>query len=413
MAPKKLNVTAKALQALLTRIGLASSGTKATLQDRFARDLHKSRLFKRRLDWEARQDKDWDRKLRIVSIDMGIKNLAYCDVTVDYPSKDSLDATMEVIRWEKIDLVKTTRQYRGHLPSPRDIKKGTADEDEDVDPYSLSVLSSTAYSLVKDTILSGAPDIVLIEKQRWRSGGGSAIQQWTVRVNTFEGMLWAVLETLRREWSIMTEPHRRHRPKREYEVFAVDPKRVGHYWLGQHARMLAAKEASKADSITDANDQAAEEDSPGVTKKDTTRSKAEKKAKIAILRSWLSSNPPSTAGSTLGFTPMITFTLTQNAELARQALCAPSKTTRRKKPSKLSSQDASEDSVDVEAVGDSELKKLDDITDCFLQAAAWVSWESNRLQLYAVKDRRKRDLGPRETLNDEVLLEMIKAVDEG
>ena len=31
-----------------------------------------------------------------------------------------------------------------------------------------------------------------------------------------------------------------------------------------------------------------------------------------------------------------------------------------------------------------EIKKLDDVTDCFLQAAAWIAWEANRLQLLAV-----------------------------
>lgn len=27
------------------------------------------------------------------------------------------------------------------------------------------------------------------------------------------------------------------------------------------------------------------------------------------------------------------------------------------------------------------VKKLDDVTDCFLQGAAWVAWELNRVQL--------------------------------
>ncbi|CAO2658809.1 Nn.00g065320.m01.CDS01 [Neocucurbitaria sp. VM-36] len=412
MALKGRKVTAKALQALLTRIGSASSGTKATLQERFVRDVWRSRLFKRRPDWQDRQNKDWGRKLRIVSIDMGIKNLAYCDVEVDYPSKDSLNATMEVIRWEKIDLVKTTRDFRNHLPSPKSIKKGTADEDEDVDPYSLSVLSNTAYSLVRKTILESGPDIILIEKQRWRSGGGSAVQQWTVRVNTLEGMLWAVLKTLRSEWKVMLSRLREGVGKRDYEVFGVDPKRVGHYWLGQNSRLLAAKEAGTVESMSDAGGQSTEEGDKAATKKDMSRSKAEKKAKIAILRSWLSSNPPSTISSTPESTPTITFKIGQSAEPIRQALCSPSKPTRRKRSSISSSKDA-EESIDVEAVGDTELKKLDDITDCFLQAAAWVSWESNRLQLLQVRNRKRLEYGSVVELSDEILLEMIKEVGEG
>lgn len=399
MAPKKQTVTAKALQSLLTRIGSASSGTKATLQDRLARDIYKPRLFERRVDWKARQELDWGRKLRIVSIDMGIKNLAFCDVEVDYPSKDSLNATLNVIRWEKIDLVKSTRSFRHHLPSPKKIKKGSIDEDEDVDPYSLKVLSRTAHSLIKRDILSGAPDIILIEKQRWRSGGGSAILQWTVRVNTLEAMLWAILQTLRSEWEIALEGYRKP-GKRNYDVCEVDPKRVGQYWLGQTNQ-------AQESSLLDEND--VDEKDQGATKKKTSRGKAEKKAKIAILRSWLSPDNPSTEPSARGNTPTITFDIIRAGHI-KQALCSPSKSPRRK-PKKSSdipggSETAAEEPDDTGA----DLKKLDDITDCFLQAAAWVSWESNRLQLLAVQDKMRKEDGSVAKMSEEVVLEMAKEV---
>ncbi|KAF1849997.1 ribonuclease H-like protein [Cucurbitaria berberidis CBS 394.84] len=408
MAPKSRNVTAKALQALLVRIGSESSGTKAILHDRFVRDIHESRLFKRRPDWQARQNMDSGRKLRIMSIDMGIKNLAYCDVEVDYPSKDSLNATMEVLRWEKIDLVKARRNVPDRLPSAEKIKKGTKDEDGDVDPYSLPILSATAYSLVRNMILVGEPDIILIEKQRWRSGGGSAIQQWTIRVNTLEGMLWAVLETLHSERKLMLPKLREPEGERDYEVSGVDPKRVGHYWLAQKAR-----QAGTVESIADTQGAASEEEDKVVNKKEMSRSKAEKKAKIAILRSWLSCDPPTTACSIRDTAPRITFKFgSNNAERTRQALCSPSKPARRKKSGDSNKEDSG-NSIEAEAVGESELKKLDDITDCFLQAAAWVSWESNRLQLLEVHNRRRSEDGSVAELSEEVLLEMVKEVGEG
>ncbi|KAF1940777.1 ribonuclease H-like protein [Clathrospora elynae] len=412
MAPKPRTVTAKALQALLTRIGSASSGTKAVLQDRFSRDINKSLLFTRHPGWET--SRPTDLKLRIVSIDMGIKNLAFCDAEISYPTKNSLNATMEIVKWEKIDLVKTTRHLRSHLPSSKATERGSAEDDEDVDPYSLSVLSSTAYKLIKNTILAGAPDVVLIEKQRWRSGGGSAIQQWTVRVNTLEGMLWAVLETLRSERVVVLPRLRDREDKRDYEVFGVDPKRVGHYWLGQNMHTLSSTEQEglvvKRPAAPSAEVEEPGEDEGGVpTKKKLTRSKAEKKIKIAILRSWLSSNLPSTAHTTSGTAPVITFRIGANAESTRQALCSPKKSPRRRKTDR----EEGTNMVKVEDIGETELKKLDDVTDCFLQAAAWVSWESNRLQLLGVQKRKRGDNGAVAELGDDVLLEMVKEVEKG
>ncbi len=74
MAPKAAKITVKALQGLLTRIGSASSGSKDLLRHRFDHDIRTSRLFGLKLEWAARQRPDSDKKLRIVSIDMGIKN---------------------------------------------------------------------------------------------------------------------------------------------------------------------------------------------------------------------------------------------------------------------------------------------------------------------------------------------------
>ncbi|KAG9385435.1 dna-binding sap [Pyrenophora tritici-repentis] len=103
MAPKSRTVTAKSLQALLTRIGARSSGTKAVLHQRLRHELHQSRLFIRHPTWQKSRPTT-DQKLRIMSIDMGIKNLAFCEAEISWPVKDSLNATMHVLRWEKMDL---------------------------------------------------------------------------------------------------------------------------------------------------------------------------------------------------------------------------------------------------------------------------------------------------------------------
>ena len=348
---------------------------------------------------------------------MGIKNLAFCEVDISYPAKNSLNATMEVLRWEKIDLGPATRDITSHLPEPQEIKEGATDAEEDLDPYSVGVLSRTAYGLVKKTILSGAPDVILIEKQRWRSGGGSAVQQWTLRVNTLEGMLWAVLETFYTE-RLLAQQKEKAPKKKLYDVFSVDPKRVGNYWLGQSAQSLA-KDESNTSTQADAEGASEGPDDDASSKKKVSRFKAEKKAKIALLRSWLSVSSPSTTATTSETTPTISFNIGPHAEATRKALCSPTKTVRAKKREveAASAANLKNTAADVAPV---EIKKLDDITDCFLQAAAWVSWESNRLQLKDVwtsgekkgtKSKENKDKGEDlPELDDGVLLEMVRGV---
>jgi cruciform cutting endonuclease 1 len=394
MVPKPKSVTAKALQALLTRIGSASSGIKATLQDRFQRDIRTSRLADRTSVLDSSTS---EKSFRIMSIDMGIKNLAFCDSIVSYPEKGSLNASMKVMRWEKINLVPDTTMTNS---APLKSSKTRLDADEDEGQYSLSVLSRTAYRLIKDTILTANPDIILIEKQRWRSGGGSAIQQWTVRVNTFEGMLWAILRTLSCESHLSGK-------KRNYQVCGVDPKRVGYYWLGQSAERLAGK--MKA-SIVQSIQVDVEEDVS--TKKKMSRTKMEKKAKIALLRSWLTATFASTSPTSRDTMPIISFTFDAQAEETLRALVSPSMSGRIRKKSKDSAKERTNAAKAMD-IPETELKKLDDITDCFLQAAAWISWESNRLQFKKMWDRKRGDGDTVPELGNEDLMEMVQEMGEG
>jgi cruciform cutting endonuclease 1 len=392
MAPKKSALTSKALQALLTRIGSASSGTKSALLQRFQRDLPRTYDLHAQSEKNESQLHPRSRTIRVVSIDMGIKNLAFCDAEIAYPccaskSKQSLNATMNILRWRKLDLVEGARAG-GQVASQNGTQDAAGDEDKA--QFSPSVLSQTAYKLITEQVLSADPDVILIEKQRWRSGGGSAVQQWTVRVNTLEAMLWAVLETVKKTRQPRSEAGEALAAG-NFEVRAVDPKRVGQYWLGQHARALSeregealARDVSALWQRADESDESADASDAKATKK-PSRSRAEKSAKIAVLRSWLAGDAMSTFPSTPTRTPHIAFSIDPGAEATRQALVSSVKAPRRKKVSKASKNTALE--VDVaEELPAAEIKKLDDITDCFLQAAAWVAWEANRLQLLAALD---------------------------
>jgi len=366
------------------------------LHERFKRDLTHSRLFALRPEWQARQKKKHGRQLRILSIDMGIKNLAYCDVSVDYKDGNAMNPTMDIMRWDKLNLIDATRDLQ--RPGPQSKPSEDAEEineAEDVDPYSLSVLSRTAYWFIKQQVLAVSPDIILIERQRWRSAGSAAILQWTVRVNTLEAMLWAVLETMRTE-RLTASPKSKdgHVRTTDFDVYGVDPKRVGQFWLTQHARARAEDLDQAVEALA-----LALEDTPPSTKaaaKKIQRSKAEKKAKIALLRSWLSTEPASTASSTPDSAPFISITIGADAVTAREALRLPVPGQKRKKSSDK----------------DKDMKKLDDITDCCLQAAAWIAWESNRLQLYDIWDRQRGKSKTLAELDDAVLREMVSVAGE-
>jgi cruciform cutting endonuclease 1 len=413
MAPKSRAVTAKALQALLTRIGSASSGTKDNLQQRFTRDVTRPHLFGLRPEWQLRQSlpaKSKGKGLRIISIDMGIKNLAYCDVEVDYMDGNTMHPTMEIRRWDKLNLVDATQELHRYWPNQQPFNQATPGVDDEVDPYSLSVLSQTAYWFVQKPVLEASPDIILIERQRWRSASSSAIQQWTVRVNTLEAMLWSVLETIRTERKVATTRLRDTYKKRDYEIYGVDPKRVGHYWLGQHAKAVAEKQDEVLPALKfDGTGQIVE---GRATEHKTPRSKAEKKAKIAILRSWLSTEPASTAPSTPDSAPTISFRIGEGAIKAQKALSLPSPTRSRKKKGNVSGSDDDIKVTDDNDVKEQYIKKLDDITDCCLQAAAWVAWESNRLQLFEIWDKKRGVDGVLPALDEDTLKEMIEVAGE-
>ncbi|KAF2127082.1 ribonuclease H-like protein [Dothidotthia symphoricarpi CBS 119687] len=350
---------------------------------------------------------------------MGIKNLAYCVASVSYPGASDhgakWSAVMDVEQWEKIDLL-GARKVVPLTSSPRDVA-GAGNENEDVDvneeedvdadenqdvgvdvnvdvegetdPFSPSNLSLTAYHLVTQTILTAKPDIILIEKQRWRSGGGHAVLQWTVRVNTLEAILWAVLTSVKAERALQD-------PKAKgFTVWGVDPKRVGQFWLGVHSQQTESAAAETVstepiktkpisaepispepitaeDETTPAGDEATKPSRPKAKK--PNRSKAEKRAKISLLRGWLTTTPSSTGSltrSSSASSPRIHFQIGHKASATRDALAFPGQKS-------LSG---------TGQIRDAELKKLDDVADCFLQAAAWVAWESNRMQLVDVLAR--------------------------
>lgn len=111
---------------------------------------------------------------------------------------------------EKDNPSSPSEQKRKKLPTPAAI------------PFSPPLYASHAYTLLTTLLSVYRPTHILIERQRFRSGGSSAVQEWTLRVGVFEGMLYAILHALQQE---------RGGEFADVCVRGVEPKRVVRYWL--------------------------------------------------------------------------------------------------------------------------------------------------------------------------------------
>lgn len=160
------------LKLLNKSLGLPLSGTKAELQSHL-------------VNLEYRTPR------RILSFDMGVRNLAFCVVD---PPKD-------------LQSPKSKNIYRTSVWQRKQF---------DV-PESSVEFAALAKTFVAE-LLQAHPgiDTILIEKQRYRSHGGHNILQWTLLVNMFEAMLHATFACLMN-------------PKTQ-KVDSVNPSQVAQYW---------------------------------------------------------------------------------------------------------------------------------------------------------------------------------------
>ncbi|KAF2764936.1 mitochondrial resolvase Ydc2 [Teratosphaeria nubilosa] len=319
-------------------MGLPSTGTKAALEA----------VLRARLDARQRA-KLLERPHRVLSVDMGIRNLAYCvvDVPEDYSSSSRVPLTVST--WRKRDLTTTATSSEtampeapeeARTPSRRRRPKVSIANAVDTTLFTPSVLSKTAYAITTD-LLALNPDTILIERQRFRSGGASAIQEWTVRVNMLESMLWACLYTLDTQ-------HQQGDAQPFPSVHEVNPARVAQFWTSETGVSLVAD----GDTFQ-ASAQPPEQADAGAHVKEGRR-KVQKKDKIAIARRWLAGEDSEVRLEFEG----------QAAEVA--------KVFGRKGRVRLREEGIGAN-VDV--------GKLDDLADCLLQGVAWVRWDENAERL--------------------------------
>lgn len=336
-------------------IGLAKSGQKAALVDRL-----NNGLFQERITWT-------NNTARILSIDMGIRNLAYCIVDVKLEAQRQSLVSLKLTKWQRIDLTQLESQSAVAVDeSPATLpgsEEGTASKKKaapDTDIFYPPALATRAYDLLKNYLLPHDPTLILIERQRFRQSGGSAVQEWTIRVNMLESMLWAALETLKREASDSNKAN-------GFDAYAVAPKAVAQFWI-------------QKPSTGDLPD----EDNARPVKRPA---KVDKKDKIDLVQKWFTpEKSDSMCSALMTGNRRTSITFSPQTELIREAFCADPRSRRKRKGQ----------SEDEEALID--MKKRDDLADCFLQAAAWVTWEQNRRK---VLDSWKRN-GPTTTTLDAI-----------
>ncbi|MCJ1481619.1 hypothetical protein MMC06_001778 [Schaereria dolodes] len=302
---------ASQLKAIAVATGVNSGGTKSILNTRLLTELqqenHRLAVYKPHHE---------DGQHGIISIDMGIRNLAYCRIALLENKSQNLDLALPVVEaWDRIAVSRKVVSGNSKLGVP-EIK-------ETFDPLTYSC---HAHNFISSLLKSGPhPNHILIERQRFRSMGGSAVQEWTLRVNMFEAMLYAVLKTMKEQgvW--------------KGQVWPVAPNKVAKFWLSN-------------------------EDGNGKSKSES-KSKGNKGQKIELVKTWLENK---TSIDLQGGAKKMGAAYLANARGGKRT---PGPRTLRLEE-------------DVDHFTEDSIGKLDDLADCLLQGVAWIEWETNKKRLY-------------------------------
>lgn len=342
----------KTLQLIARFTGLNSAGTKRAIIDTLLLGLGKDgldishKLQHSQLTQNFQHDNTGEASLcpqRVLSIDMGVQNLAYCELEV-IPAKAistrtalrDLQPWLKVRDWKRLpmeEIPQLTLLQNEDVAQDAGLAANFVRSD-DTDLSSLksqvswhsSSMATRAFHLLHHLVFSKPvgerPDAILIERQRWRTGGASAVQEWTVRVNTFEAMLWATATTARMQglWS--------------GQLHGIDPAKVSSWWLEKLAPDESLEEAPKKVKQIEG-----------------------KKMKVQIVRDWLArGDMVSEVGSS------------ESAKWVWQAFAKKLVQGRRK-------------AEDVASGSSKKQNKLDDVADCLLQGVAFLQWEQNKRKL--------------------------------
>ncbi|KAL4755261.1 hypothetical protein BDW72DRAFT_164467 [Aspergillus terricola var. indicus] len=448
----------KQLQHLAHRTGLPSSGTKTVLIESLERGLtlwreqHGEKLLQSNGEPEniglTKVNGDGDghgehKELRILSIDMGIRNLAFAALNVrglndglrfgsrlgllterlEEPSRgrrmrnaaqgldgegegnsdgDGDDAgavQVSLEAWRRVSLPLdrglSVEEFGRFLDSPYsafpsvlaltplpepDI--GSSDINEaasstasptgkgvkgDKTPFSLPIYATHAHSIISALLDRYKPTHVLIERQRFRSGGGSAVQEWSLRVGVFEGMLWATLHSLRMNQNQNQNQNQAEQHRAAPRVISIEPARIGRFWASPTSSPSGCGICSPAAAGSDKGKLK--------EKKGTSDSRQGKKLKIDLVGSWLERDIFLTGhGPTVQLWIDAYMSKWKKTPKPRQKMKSKIRT-----KANLTDLDSSSDCgtrADASTVETGiDVVKLDDLADCLVQGVTWLEWE--------------------------------------
>ncbi|KAL2867928.1 uncharacterized protein BJX67DRAFT_70650 [Aspergillus lucknowensis] len=396
---------AKQLQHIAQKTGLPSSGTKPVLihglENGLAPYLSEHLGKKKNVN---EKEKDEENGMSILSIDMGIRNLAFAHLRCppslhggflalpspggklqrETPRRDNDEDRLVLNAWRRVSLplsrpfsreefeayldgsfqfshVNTqghSRPQFSSLESELNLtaasvssskKKKAGEKERERESFSLAIYAEHAHSIMSTLLARYNPTHILIERQRFRSGGGAAVQEWSLRVGVFEGMIWAVLHSLRQlhQQIDLKNGGGEQWPK----VVSIEPGRIGRYWapLSVSASTSGPPDASSA--IT----------RKSRTKQVTTSSREGKKLKIDSVGSWLEN-----ASLLVG---------RDGAEPWADAYL--SKWKRGKSARKGSKRGV----IETKSGGSADIGKLDDLADCLVQGVTWLEWEGMKVRV--------------------------------
>ncbi|PYH73877.1 uncharacterized protein BO88DRAFT_432221 [Aspergillus vadensis CBS 113365] len=384
---------AKALQQIAQKTGIQSSGTKAVLVERLEGELAPL-IIPLQTQHDADGKKKTTRKkngdddgIRLLSIDMGIRNLAFAVLHAPLLSSHSSSLssavssetgtpkditrkgnnTITLTAWKRLSIPDLCHaqhhQYQRHdqeeissliLPTtntPKLKPKSKETKAKAKEDFSPSVYARHAYTLITTLLSTYNPTHILIERQRFRTGGGSAVQEWTIRVGVLEGMLYAVLETVNSSGLLSSGG--------KVQVYPVEPGRVSRFW-------------GEGEEVGDIGDGGGEGE---VVKKTKKRKSVRdvKKMKIGLVRGWLSSSGfDSDVGDGDGDGDEGRRVMIGDDEVRKLADSFLEKCEGKRRIKKAGGEDG-EDSLDI--------GKLDDLADCLVQGVTWLKWQRMREQI--------------------------------
>jgi cruciform cutting endonuclease 1 len=342
--PPLLKQSAASLQSLCASCGLKKSGTKAALVQR--------------LSLAAKHFQPLPPNTRVLSIDLGLKNFAFSLLSPAPPpprtrkapssTPPNLISPVHLHAWHRLDLT---------LPSstPDEQPKEEVPEEEGGDGFSPATLSALTVDLVKSHLLPLRPTHVLIERQRFRTGGAAAIFEWTLRVNTLEAMLHAVFAALRGGVDVDMDVDRVGMVR----VDSVLPRRVAGFLFPDG--LVPPPEVVQ---VAGANSLTGQGKGKGKGKGANGAYQLLKKGKVDVLGTWLKEGR------------MVIPETGQAREMVGLFLEGLAARGQRKRGRKSKEEKDAVDDI---------LTKMDDLSDAVLQGVVWLQWQRNLERL--AKDR--------------------------